>query len=130
MNSIIKTSIKVVALAALSSATLVGCGGNTEVSFKTDINPILQKNCLKCHVGGGAGEVATGLNMTSYENLMKGTKFGPIIKPNDSLTSVLVMVLEGRADPRIKMPHGGNDPLTKSQIETIKTWVDQGAKNN
>lgn len=125
-----KTSIKAIALAALSSATLVGCGGNSEVSFKADVNPILQKNCLKCHVVGGEGQVATGLNMTSYDTLMKGTKFGPIIRPNDSLTSVLVMVLEGRADPRIKMPHGGNEPLTQSQIDTIKTWVDQGAKNN
>jgi uncharacterized membrane protein len=46
------------------------------------------------------------------------------------LTSVLVMLIEGRADPAIKMPHGGAAPLTDTEIKTIRAWVQQGAHNN
>ena len=46
------------------------------------------------------------------------------------MTSVLVMLIEGRANPSITMPHGGADPLTETEIKTIRDWVEQGAKNN
>jgi uncharacterized membrane protein len=61
---------------------------------------------------------------------MKGTSFGPVVLPGDALASVLVMLIEGRADPSINMPHGGAKPLTQQQITTIRRWVEQGAKNN
>ncbi len=126
-----KNSIKALALAVFVPTLIAGCSGEPdEVSFKADVQPILQENCLRCHVVGGEGEKASGLNMTSYDMLMKGTKHGPIVKPGDALSSVLTMVLEGRADPRIKMPHGGSKPLSEDQIEAIHNWVAQGAKNN
>jgi uncharacterized membrane protein len=61
---------------------------------------------------------------------MKGTKFGQVVIPGDPLTSVLVMLIEGRADPSLKMPHGGAKPLTNDEIKTIRRWVKQGARNN
>lgn len=99
------------------------------VSFSKDVMPILKSRCFECHTKGGKGYQASGLNMETYTDLMKGTKFGPVIKPNDSLSSTLVILIEGRADPSIKMPHK-REPLTKEQIETIRNWIDQGAKNN
>ena len=57
------------------------------------------------------------------------TKPARDVKPGDSLSSVLIMLVEGRADPSIKMPHG-KDSLPKEQIEVLKKWVEQGAKNN
>lgn len=115
---------------AVVAATLLlaGCG-QKEVSFKADVQPILQQYCLECHTEGGKGAVASGLVMTDYAGLMKGTKFGPIVKPGDSLTSALIMLTEGRADPAIKMPHG-KESLPKDKIDVLKHWVDQGAKNN
>ena len=100
-----------------------------QVSFKADVQPILKQYCLECHVEGGEGYVKSGLLMTSHESLMKGTKFGSIIKPGDGLSSVLIMLVEGRADPSIKMPHG-KDSMPKDKIEVLKQWVVQGAKNN
>ena len=84
---------------------------------------------MHCHVEGGKGLKASGLSMESYDNLMKGTDNGPIIKPNDAISSTLVMLVEGRADPSIRMPHGKKN-LPKEDIAVIKLWVDQGAKNN
>ena len=46
------------------------------------------------------------------------------------LPCVLVMLVEGRADPSLKMPHGDAKPLETAEIATIRQWVEQGAKNN
>ncbi|MFZ0255793.1 MAG: c-type cytochrome domain-containing protein [Gammaproteobacteria bacterium] len=118
----------------LAGACLVlvwGCqrAEEPEVSYSKDVRPILEKNCMECHVEGAAGYEASGFSMATYEDLMKGTKFGAVIKPGDSLTSALTMLVEGRADPSIQMPHG-KEPLTEEEIATLKTWVEQGAKNN
>jgi hypothetical protein len=39
------------------------------------------------------------------------------------------MLVEGRADPSIRMPHGG-DKLNDREIEILRVWVQEGAKNN
>jgi len=112
-------------------ALLVGCSGDSQVSFSEDVQPILNENCLKCHQEGGAGYEKNGFSMVSYENLMKGTQFGPVIEPGSSVSSTLARLISGNADPSLKMPHGaGNKPLSESEVETIKAWIDQGAKNN
>ncbi|MGC1953759.1 MAG: c-type cytochrome domain-containing protein [Gammaproteobacteria bacterium] len=118
-------------LAGLCLVFVWGCqrAEEPEVSYSEDVRPILEKNCIECHVEGAAGYEASGFSMASYEDLMEGTKFGSVIKPEDSFTSALIMLVEGRADPSIQMPHG-KEPLTEEEIVTLKTWVDQGAKNN
>jgi mono/diheme cytochrome c family protein len=118
-------------LAALSLAVAPGCARkHQEVSYKNDVAPILAANCASCHVPGQPGYIASGLDLGSYDSLMKGTKFGQVVIPGDPLTSALVMLIEGRADPSLKMPHGGAKPLTSDEIKTIRRWVKQGAKNN
>jgi len=118
------------ALAALVMATGAGCAGKQEVSYQKDVAPLLAKHCAACHTPGQAGYVVSGFELKDYESLMKGTSFGPVVLPGDALTSVLVMLIEGRADPSINMPHGGANPMTKEEIATIRLWVEQGAKNN
>jgi len=118
------------ALAALVMATGAGCAGKQEVSYQKDVAPLLSKHCAACHTAGQAGYVVSGFELKDYESLMKGTSFGPVVLPGDALTSVLVMLIEGRADPSINMPHGGANPMTKEEIATIRLWVEQGAKNN
>lgn len=100
-----------------------------DVSYSADVRPILDKYCLECHVPGGAGQTASGFDVSSYESLMKGGNFGPLVIPGDPLTSTLNMLVEGRADPSIRMPHG-RGTLTDREIETLRAWVQEGAKNN
>jgi len=116
------------AAAALLAAT--GCQREQVVSYQKDVVPILDKHCKYCHTPGQAGYIVSGFELGSYETLMKGTQFGPVVLPGDALTSVLVMLIEGRVDPSLKMPHGDATPLTKDEILTIRRWVEQGAKNN
>lgn len=101
-----------------------------EISYKANIRPIINDYCLSCHQPGGKGFEKSGLDMRTYQSLMKGTQYGAVIKPGDSFASTLIMLVEGRADPSIKMPYGINGSLSKDKIELLKKWVDQGAKNN
>lgn len=123
-----KTAIENSCALTVCVLLLAACGAR-QVSFKADVQPILAQSCLECHTAGGAGYEKSGLLMSSYDDLMKGTRFGAIVKPGDSLTSTLIMLVEGRADPSIKMPHN-KEPLSKEQIALLRNWVDQGAKNN
>lgn len=115
--------------AILTAAILLAGCGEKQVTFSADVQPILKQYCLECHVEGGKGQEKSGLLLSSYDDLMKGTKFGPIVKPGDSLTSAMIMLVEGRADPSIKMPHG-KESIPADKIDVLKKWVDQGAKNN
>jgi len=117
------------ACALLAATALLAACGQKEISYRADVQPILKQYCLECHADGGDGYAKSGLLMTSHESLMKGTRFGAIVKPGDGLGSVLIQLVEGRADPSIKMPHG-KAALPKEQIEVLKQWVVQGAKNN
>lgn len=100
------------------------------VSFSRDVSPVLNAYCVECHKAGGSGTEASGLMLDSYESLMKGTKFGKIVTPESSLTSTLVVLIEGRADKSLKMPHGARKALDPETIRLIKNWIDQGAKKN
>jgi hypothetical protein len=99
------------------------------VSFNLDVLPILASHCVKCHQPGGPGYEASGLDLRTYDSLMRGTKHGKIVVPGEPLTSNLMVMVEGRADPSIRMPHHQR-PLLKQQIEIMRDWVSQGAKNN
>ena len=121
-------------LVLITPLFLTGCDNNEKdqsmVSYSKQVIPILQNHCLECHVPNTPGQIASGLDMSSYESLMKGTKFGPVIKSGDSLSSTLVILVEGRADPSIKMPHGDRPSLSTAEINTLRQWIDQGAMNN
>lgn len=101
-----------------------------EVSYKNDVEPIIHDYCLNCHEPNGKGYEKSGLDMRSYSSLMKGTKFGAVIKPKDSFTSIFIQVIEGRVHESIKMPYGMAGGLAKDKIAILKKWVDQGAKDN
>ncbi|MFV9616312.1 MAG: c-type cytochrome domain-containing protein, partial [Gammaproteobacteria bacterium] len=90
-----------------------GCATQQEISFQSDIDPILHAKCQRCHVPpNGIGYVQTGLNMQSYDTLMKGTMFGTVIIPGDSKRSVINKLVEGRAGEIMRMPHRDAKKLT------------------
>lgn len=120
-------------LLAFALAGLGGCDRGTEagaVSFRQDVQPILDNYCAECHTGEGAGLEASGFSVASYESVMKGTKFGSMIEPGDPLSSSLYRLVSGREiHPSIRMPHGRTG-LTETEIAVIEAWISQGAKDN
>ncbi|MEJ2403235.1 MAG: c-type cytochrome [Candidatus Thiodiazotropha sp.] len=120
------------ALLTTVSATLLlsACStGPAPVSYKTDVKPLIDHYCSECHLPGGAGAEASGFVTQTYESLMKGTKFGPVIVANDPASSSLYRLIAGKADPSIRMPHS-KEPMKDADIQTIENWIAQGAQNN
>ncbi|HWF46764.1 MAG TPA: c-type cytochrome domain-containing protein, partial [Bryobacteraceae bacterium] len=98
--------IRKAALLALATALLtIEAQAASTPAFSTDVAPILQKNCLACH--SSAAKMG-GLVMEKFDLLMKGGAHGPVIVPGKSGESRLILMLEGKIQPR--MPFGG-DPL-------------------
>jgi len=114
----------------LITSLLIGCT-TQQVSYQEDVEPILQSKCIKCHVSpDGSGYIATGLVIDSYESLMHGAFYGPVIVEGDSQRSILNMLVEGRAGNCRRMSQNEKRGLSNEQIETLKSWVNQGAINN
>ena len=131
------TSKSLISLAfALVCVALAGC--ERQVSYSADVKPILDNYCIQCHSGSGEGEAASGLALDDYEALMQGTKFGQVVVPGSSMSSTLYLVVTEKTDPKIHMPphhdealaEGRGFALSREHIETIGTWIDQGAKDN
>src|SRR6266540_5708834 len=76
------------------------------ISFREDVFPIFKGRCLECHQPGGPGYEKSGLDLSTYEGVMKGTKFGPMVIPKDPESSNLMVLLDWRASPELRMPHG------------------------
>ena len=130
------------AAAALSAMVLAGAGSKSplcqaqaaqpmasRVSFAEDVLPLLQFRCSSCHQPGGEGYEKSGLDLTSYAGVMKGTKFGPMVIPGDPEASNLMRLLDWRASAEIRMPHGKKQ-LSICDRDTIRTWIFDGAKDN
>jgi hypothetical protein len=117
-------------IAALALVSATAAAAQREVGYKADVRPILDDYCMGCHVPGGKGYEKSGLDLRTYEGLMKGTKFGPVIQPGSSLTSTLNVLVSGHANPAISMPLGVKGGLPKEKVDLLNEWVNQGAKNN
>lgn len=90
-----------------------------EVSFSRDVQPVIIGNCTSagCHSAQGGYEAEP---LTTYDEIMRNgeIKAG---KPEDS--DLFEEVDRGR------MPEGG-PRLSQRNIELIRYWIIQGAKNN
>ncbi len=120
--------------AALAATVFAGtwapnAAATEHASFKAYIFPIIREKCLACHQPGGLGYEASGLDLRTYEGLMKGTKYGPVVVPGDAFTSNLNVLIEGRANPGIRMPYHGKK-LSRWERILIRRWVNRGARNN
>jgi YVTN family beta-propeller protein len=107
-------------------------GGGT---YSMTVQPIFDKNCggTSCHSGGASG-FAAGLDLTSYNGLMRGSRFGAVVIPGHVFMSHLVQSInpsDTLLSPvsSIQMPAGRN-PLSAGDIQTIVQWIRDGARND
>lgn len=122
----------------IAAISLFNVSCSQPVSFNKDIKPILVASCLECHDGSGEGSSTSGFSVKTYDSMMKGTKYGPVIVPGSSVSSTLYRMVAHKVDEKIQMPphhdealaEGREDALTEREIEYIGKWIDQGAKNN
>ena len=99
----------------------------TGVTYATDIKPIFDAACVKCH--DGTKKPRAGLALNTLEGTLKGSKDGKVVIVGDSAKSDLVLSVAHIGDPDSFMPKGKKaKPLTPEQIGLIRAWIDQGAK--
>jgi mono/diheme cytochrome c family protein len=98
------------------------------VTYATDIKPIFDASCAKCHTADKKPKARLALD--SVAEVLKGGKDGKVVIPGDSAKSDLVLaVAHAGDDPDSFMPKGKDaKKLTDDQIGLIRAWIDQGAK--
>jgi mono/diheme cytochrome c family protein len=114
-------------LTAASSAALGGwlacapaLGGEAGPDYASDIRPLFEARCLRCH---GSNVRKAELDLSSHAAVMKGGESGPVVvagKPDES--PLFEMVRDGQ------MPAGKGGKLTPAQVETVRRWIEAGAR--
>ncbi len=90
--------------------------------FITDIRPLLQKHCNRCH---GAGKQESGLRLDRRRSLLAGGDSGlPAIRPGKPAASELIKRITSR-DPEVMMPPKG-PRLEARSVRLISEWVRLG----
>lgn len=97
--------------------------GSGEVSFNTQVMPIIETNCTRCHDNNFA---EGGWNTTSYSLIMNSGDHSPVIIPGDVEGSLLAQMVQGNLD-RLMPPTG---KLPEDVLQIILDWIMQGAKDN
>lgn len=99
-------------------------GATPTVDFDRQIRPILSDNCFACH-GPDEKRRMAGLHFDSKEGAFG--KAGVIV-PGDSAHSKMYLKISSPNDALRMPPTYSGRKLTTAQIETIKSWIDAGAK--
>jgi len=114
---------------AVDLSKLPPASDKTGVTYATDIKPVFEKSCVRCH---GADKPKARLRLDSLEGALKGGENGKVVVPGNSAGSLLVHNVAHAGNPDGYMPPPRNrvniGPLTKEQIGLLRAWIDQGAK--
>src|SRR5207248_11310219 len=84
--------------------------------FKTEILPVLEKNCVQCH---GAQQKMATLDLSSFTGMMEGSASGPVIAHGKPERSLMWKLIEND-----QMPQGGK--LTVAEKQLIKSYIQYG----
>src|SRR5262245_27709346 len=95
------------------------------VNFGRDVLPILSDNCFRCH-GPDANARKAKLRLDTQDGALR--KDSPIIVAGKSADSELVRRVSSSDASEVMPPPKSNRKLTATQIETLKRWIDEGAK--
>lgn len=92
------------------------CEPKSDVQFSTQVLPIFQANCnfSVCHSSSGQ---ANGIDLSSYASLQATSS------PEQVLGAI-------QHDPGFDPMPKNSSKLPDCQIQTIATWIDEGAKDN
>jgi hypothetical protein len=94
------------------------------VEFETDVVPVLEARCYKCH---GEEKQKSKLRLDSAEAILKGGESGePVFVAGQSAGSHIIKLVTGE-DPDEVMPPKG-ERLTADEVSVLRTWIDEGAK--
>lgn len=95
-----------------------------KISYETQVKPILNKHCIKCH---GGVKMNGGLSLITREETIVPVKSGkvPIVPGHPDQSELIRRLLLD--DPEDRMPQDA-PPLSAKEIDILKKWIAQGAE--
>lgn len=98
------------------------------ISFNRDIRPILSENCFACH-GFDPKHREGNLRLDTFEGATQDRDGARGIVPGDlGKSDVWQRILSDDKDEVMPPPKSHKPPLNAKQRETLKAWIQQGAK--
>jgi hypothetical protein len=94
-----------------------------QVDFASQIRPIIERSCVKCH---GRGRNKGGFIVETRASFLKGGDTGPAVVVGHSEESLLIDLVSG-LDSENFMPQKGVK-LTPREVSLMRAWIDQGLK--
>ena len=107
----------------------VGLGGlpaGAAVDFVTQVQPILENTCIRCH---GPEKPKGKLRLDNAAGVEKGGSSGETVVPGDpAKSSLYTSTILPASDDNVMPPTGKGDHLTPEQSDILKQWIKDGAK--
>jgi hypothetical protein len=95
------------------------------VDFNRQVRPILAEHCLQCH---GVDQKKGGLRLDDRGAALQGGRSdGPAIVPGSPEKSALLRRITSHDEEQRMPPPGAKNPLSKTQIATLRQWIVEGA---
>ena len=113
-----KTGCMILAVLLVNLNVAAGQGEGTKIDFAESIKPILEKHCLGCH----------GPNKTENFRIDEKDEAMDYISVGSADESQLFQALISDDNEELMPPPDEKNPLSKAQIQLVKTWIDGGAE--
>ena len=107
------------------AATTCSVAAGPEISFTRDIRPILADKCFHCH-GPDAPTRKGNLRLDTADGIFQGK--APSVVPGKPSDSPLVARVLSTDESEMMPPPESKRTLTPQQKETLRRWVEEGAK--
>ena len=112
-----------VTLLLILSLALPVSADEPAVDYLREVKPLLAAHCVQCH---GATKPKAGLRLDTAKALLHGGTSGPAFVVGQGEDSLIVLALQGEGTGE-RMPLK-RPPLSDKEIETIRRWIDAGAR--
>lgn len=113
------------------------CAGDSNpmlaVEYAPDIENVFDRGgCHDCHTNDGLGVRQSGLDLKTYSTLRTGggRSGAAIVIDGDPCASILVQKLETSPPFGRRMPYDGPPYLLPADIQLVRDWIDEGARDN
>jgi len=105
-----------IAIPAMITAVAIPASAQRDPLFKTEILPVLEKNCVSCH---RPQQAMAKLDLSTFAGMMQGSSSGPVLVPGKPERSLMWKLIETD-----QMPQGGK--LTNAEKQLIKSYIQYG----
>ena len=116
-------------LLCVAAALGLAAGASAQpVDFARDIRPLLSDRCFTCH-GPDEAQRQVGLRLDEEAGAKKPRGSRVPIVPGDPLASEVYKRISAPA-ATLRMPPAasGKKPLTATDVDLVRRWIEQGAK--